>query len=104
MCRSVSSDGPAMCWIMFLANRPTPRELRCTPSETRWSEFMFPLSINPQLLRFAMDFSRSLESSTFLRLETDWFLRWMIDEIVTDVVGSVSHREVIFAAIFSGLS
>ena len=51
-----------------------------------------------------MDFSRLLESSTFLRWGAYWFLRCIIDEIVTALGFSDSPREVIFAAIVSGLS
>ena len=65
---------------------------------------MLLLSINFQCLRVAIDFSRTLESSTFFRPGSDWYLRCMIDEMVTGVGWRVSQREVIFAAMVSGSS
>ena len=58
---------------------------------------MFLLSMNPQCLRVVIDFSSSLASSTFFRSGSDWYLRCMMDEMVTDVGWRVSQREVILA-------
>ena len=81
------SDGPAMCVMMFMASKRTPTvtEFTCTPSVIRWSVLMFLLSMNPQCLRVVIDFSSSLESSTFLRSDSDWYFRCMMEEMVTGV-------------------
>ena len=89
---------------MFLASRRTPPEFTCNPSVIRWSVLMFLLSINPQCVRVVIDFSSSLASSTFFRSGSDWYLRCMMDEMVTDVAWRVSQREVILAAMVSGSS
>ena len=102
--RREHSDGPAMCVMMFLASNRTPTEFTCTPSVIRWSVLMFLLSMNPHWLRVVIDFNSSLESSTCLRSDSDWYFRCMMDETVTGVGWRVSPREVICAAIVSGSS
>ena len=41
--------------------------------------------MNPQCLRVVIDFSSLLEPSNIFRLDSDWYFRCMMDEMVTDV-------------------